>query len=116
MLRASNHLNYNPDLHSTQIQGPFVNLVAGQEYTLAFAAKATEMREIAASIGWSNISQTFMLRGTWQRFVATVKAKKTASERISFSVGRENQGPVWLDDVYLFAGNADVFVVILTTL
>ena len=94
-------------MHSTKIQGPFVNLVAGQEYTLAFAARATEMREVGASIG-SNTFQKFMLKNTWRRYVVTVKAKKTASERISFSVGQENT-PVWLDDVYLFAGNADVF-------
>ncbi|MFH0342328.1 MAG: hypothetical protein ACHBNF_09410, partial [Chromatiales bacterium] len=45
-LKASTHINYNPTLTSTKIKGPTVSLTAGQEYTLAFAVRASAEREI----------------------------------------------------------------------
>ncbi|MCI0559471.1 MAG: hypothetical protein MN733_13335, partial [Nitrososphaera sp.] len=109
-LMASTHINYDPSMSSTTITGPLLSLTAGQEYTLAFAVRASpgtsEEREIRATVG--SHSQRFLASTDWLRRVMTFRATTSGNHRISFAVGRENT-QVWIDDVYLFRGNANVF-------
>lgn len=105
-LAASGHLRYDRDIYATSIQGPSVSLTRGTSYTLAFAAKASQVREVKASAG--SEGQRFLVGTGWRRYVMTWTAPATGKYPILFGVGRENT-QVMIDSVYLFAGDADVF-------
>jgi len=106
-LRASGHLNgYKERFGSAIIRGPLVNVIRNQEYTYVFSARATQMREISITIGGHQ--ERFILSPEWQRFVVTFRAEQTDTSRARFNVGRESS-EVFVDSVYLFEGNANVF-------
>lgn len=106
-LRASGHQGgYQPRFGNASIRGPLVNLTRNQEYTYVFSARASELREITVTV--ADHQERFILRPEWQRFVLTFEPGQTGSSRLRFNVGRESS-EVFLDSVYLFEGNANVF-------
>lgn len=86
--------------------GPSVSLQAGQEYTLVFSTRADEIRQI--EVAFANMVQEIYLPAKWTRQVLTFRADRNVTVRPRLKVGREAPG-FWLDSVYLFEGNADVF-------
>jgi len=108
-LRASNHVGgHAPKVGNATIISPQTNLVNGQDYTLVFSARATEMREISASVG-DDYSERFLVNSEWQRYVMSFRATSNNSKaRVKFGVGRENT-VVIVDSVELFEGDANVF-------
>ncbi len=104
-LRVSRMVRFDPDEKDATAQSPKVTLPAG-EYTLSFAMRADSERQIGVALG--GVTQTFMVNQNWSRRIATFELKAATSTRVTFEVGRESV-PVVIDEVYLFAGNADVF-------
>ncbi len=105
-LHAGPQIRYGTDFASARISGPRIDLTEGKEYTLVFAARTSEHRLIRASVG--GISEQYMITPEWTRNVMTFTATQTRGYRIAFDVGMDST-PVWIDSVYLFEGNADVF-------
>ena len=105
-LHASEQLNYQELLFEASIKGPNVSVIAGRDYTFVFSAKASEQREISASIGGH--TERYLLGPEWQRFVVSFTAQTSGSFPAKFNVGKENT-EFWLDTVHLFEGNANIF-------
>jgi hypothetical protein len=105
-MRVSNHLSYARLPSQAAARTPTVSLRAGVQYTLAFSARAQTLRSI--SVGAGGATNSFLIPDHWVRRVMTFTASSTGQSRISFNVGEENV-PVWIDEVYLFEGNANVF-------
>ncbi len=105
-LRASAPSTYQGSFSGASIKGPKVNIVKDREYTLAFSARADKIREIRANAGGG--AEKFMIGPKWRRYALTFKAGNTASKPVTFDVGKE-MSRVWVDSVYFFEGNANVF-------
>ncbi|MCF7983816.1 MAG: carbohydrate binding domain-containing protein, partial [Thiohalocapsa sp.] len=106
-LRVSGHRTYDPDSKSTYVRGPEFNVTKGKEYTFTFAARASEMRDLIVDVGGA--PGQFLVPNEWTRIVQTFTAERSGTFRPVFYVGREST-LMWLDAVYLFEGNANVFV------
>jgi hypothetical protein len=99
---------YQAQLAGARARAPGVSLTQYQEYTVCFAARASIVREISVSFG-SMTSQRVYVDTTWRRYVMTFKHMNAGGTfRANFEVGKETSD-VWLDSVYVFAGNANVF-------
>lgn len=105
-LRVSRHSRYVSTPSAASAQGPSVTLKGGVDYTLAFAARANETREISVNAGGR--TQSFLIPDFWVRRVFNFTPVTSGTYRIGFNVGRENV-EIWLDDVYLFEGNTNVY-------
>lgn len=106
-LHISRHNSFTASKSGAEVVGPSVRLTAGREYTLAFAAKSSEPRTLQAAVGWQTV-QKMDVPDSWVRRVVTFRATGTGSYDVRFEVGRENT-EVWIDSVYVFEGNANVF-------
>jgi hypothetical protein len=106
-LYVSGHTTYKADQWAATVQGAAVKLEAGKEYTLVFAAKASQIREVEVQVN-SSLS-VFLVPTEWTRYVHTFKVTSSGTYRPQFRLGREDT-EVWLDAIYLFEGNANVFV------
>jgi hypothetical protein len=98
--------HYSSSETGASVQGPTAQLVAGREYTLTFAAKATAIRTIGVAVG--SQTEQFYIPATWARRVFTFTAPSSGSYAIRFNLGREDS-EVWIDSVYLFEGNANIY-------
>jgi hypothetical protein len=98
---------YKPNIYDADVRSETVNLVAGKGYTIAFSARADEHRDIVVALG-SESNVRIPVGPTWRRYVIGFEQATTQTSRLQFQVGRENSA-VWLDSVYLFEGNANVF-------
>lgn len=106
-MSVSKHISYNKSINSTTVTGPSISLSGSTEYTLAFAIKSSAHREVTISFGGQ--SQNFYAGPTWTRRVMTLKtASGSKSYRATFQLGQENTN-VWIDAVYVFKGNPNVF-------
>jgi Hypothetical glycosyl hydrolase family 15 len=105
-MHISEHLKYEESEHGASAIGSKVTLTGGAEYTLAFAVKSNAIRTIQVAIAGQK--QRLHVPDTWTRQVVTFTAPNTGNYRLRFNVGRESSD-VWIDSVYLFEGNADVF-------
>ena len=105
-LHISKPNSYVSKVTGATAKGPTVHLTGGVDYTLAFAAKASDIRIIQVAMG--NQSELMDIADTWVRRVFTFTAPSTGNYQLKFSVGRESTD-VWIDEIYLFKGNADVF-------
>ena len=105
-LRLNTPGTYKKDLYEAHAKSPRVNLSANTQYTLVFSAKASRLREIEVSIGGH--SERYMVGPDWQRLVVAFKTNAGSNDYIRFNVGREST-QVWLDSVYVFNGNPNVF-------
>jgi hypothetical protein len=63
-------------------------------------------REVLVSLG--NDSARLPLSSEWRRYVFTLRPTNSGKTTLKFSVGMESD-PVWLDSVYVFKGDANVF-------
>ncbi len=105
-LYISRHLQYTKAKSGAIAKSANISVVAGRQYTLAFSVKSSVIRELQVSIGAA--SQEFTVPDTWSRQVFTFTASTTGNFPVRFLVGRENT-EIWVDSVYVFEGNADVF-------
>lgn len=105
-LYISGHTTYQRAQWSAGAKAEAVELEAGKEYTLVFAAKASKIREVEVQVN-SSIS-VFLVPTEWKRYVHTFKVTSDGWYRPNFRLGREDT-KVWLDAVYLFEGNANLF-------
>ncbi|MFB1501996.1 hypothetical protein, partial [Thiocapsa sp. N5-Cardenillas] len=105
-IRVSNHIDYVNEPFRASAQTPLVQLQAGVRYTLAFSARAQTLRSIMVATGGAQ--NEFLIPDRWVRRVMTFTAPSSGPSRINFNVGRENI-PIWLDEIYLFEGDANVF-------
>jgi len=105
-LMVGKHTSYQKELYGAKVKGPAANLTKNTWYTLVFSATSNAPREIKANVG--GYGERFLVGNTWRRYVMSFQAPANGSSRISFTVGDENTN-VWLDTVYLFKGNANVF-------
>jgi len=87
-------------------KGPTLSLQSGVQYTLAYAVKSSAIRTIQVAVG--DETEQMTIPAQWSRQVFTFTAPRTGNFQVKFNVGRESTD-VWVDSVYLFAGNADVF-------
>lgn len=107
-LQASRPLVYSPTFPGASVIGPTFSLVENQEYTVAFSAKADAEREFRVFLG-SGTGHLLMIGTEWARHVITFQPPTTGDAELRFEVGREST-TFWLDSVYVFQGNPDVFV------
>lgn len=91
---------------SAHVDAPRVHLLAGTDYTLAFSAKSSALRQIQVQLG--DVDQGALVSTGWRNYVMTFRVPTTGDYRPSFLVGRENS-QLWLDEVYLFKGTPNVF-------
>ncbi len=106
-LHASTQIVYDPSASATTVQGSSVSLSANTEYTLAFSIKSSALRKF--NVSWGGNTQSFYAGAEWKRKVFTVKTGGSAlNSRPTFQIGNENT-EIWIDAVYAFEGNADVF-------
>ena len=105
-LRVSTHLAYASKPSSASVKTPRVSLEAGVPYTLAFTAKAQQLRGVKVYVAGS--SQAFLIPEYWVRRVVNFTASRTGTYAVNFQVGEEDI-PIWIDEVYLFEGNTNVF-------
>jgi hypothetical protein len=83
-----------------------VSVTRDVTYTLAFSARSSVTREIRVAVG--NDSYRIPVGENWRRYVLTFKPTQSGTSAVRFGLGREDS-QVWLDSVYLFKKNADVF-------
>ena len=69
-LKITGHQTYAKDVGGASLRGPFVNLVAGRTYTLVFAAKSSEMRQIFLRLDWSGLQGDYLVPTDWTRYLA----------------------------------------------
>jgi hypothetical protein len=105
-LRISKHKTYSSSETGASVSGPSFQVTNGKQYTLAFGVKSSAIRTIQVGLGGE--TEQLYIPAAWSRQVVTVTASKTGSSKLTFNVGRENSD-IWIDSVYVFEGNADVF-------
>lgn len=105
-LRASGQQSYRSSPNGASINGPTVALEGGKEYTLVFAARSDGFRRIVAEVGGVT-RQEVDLPDRWVRRVLSLQPRSDGNYRVRFQVGGDD-GPLWLDEVYLFEGSASV--------
>lgn len=105
-LHVIGHSTYQENYGGAWVRGPKVEITAGKEYTLSFLAKAERMREVPVRV--QGPRNPYLIPENWTRVIHTFKATEIGSFRPEFNVGFEDVG-FWLDAVYLFEGNANVF-------
>ena len=98
---------YSPNAYGAHVRSGTFNLAGGTGYTIAFSARADKYRNIFVAVG-SEPSVRIPVGPTWRRYVIGFQQSKTQSTSLRFLLGKENS-EVWLDSVYLFPGNANVF-------
>ncbi len=98
---------YKANTYDADVRSASVSLVAGKGYTLAFSARSDIHRDIIVNIGTEK-NVKIPVGPTWRRYVIGFQQTLSQSSRAIFQVGRENT-QVWLDSVYLFEGNTNVF-------
>jgi len=107
-LKTTGHISYAKDVGGASLRGPAINLKAGHTYTLVFSAKSSVMRQLYLRLDWSEHQGEYLVPTHWTRFVWTMTAKSSGSFRPIFNLGREDS-TVWLDSIYLFEGDPNVF-------
>ena len=105
-MHISEPWNYVESVYGASASGPKVSLRGGVEYTLAFAVKSSATRTIQVAIAGQN--EQLNVPDTWSRQLFTFTAPNTGNYPLKFNVGLESTD-VWIDSIYLFEGNADVF-------
>ena len=88
-----------------QVLSSTVTTAASTPYTAVFSARASEYRVIRLSLGKETFPVPVSER--WRRYVVTMHPGSSTT-RLKFEVGGEDT-EVWLDSVYLFRGDANVF-------
>ncbi|MCF7985490.1 MAG: carbohydrate binding domain-containing protein [Thiohalocapsa sp.] len=105
-LRATGHIRYDAKEGGTFVEGPSFRVDKGKDYTFAFAAKSSQMRDLNVRV--ANSSANLLLPDQWTRVVMTFTANSTGQFRPRFNIGQEST-VTWFDAMYLFEGNANVF-------
>jgi hypothetical protein len=105
-LRASGMITYQPDFGGANVRSKRLTVRAGTSYTVAVAMRSSADREVLVSLG--NDSARLPLSSEWRRYVFTLRPTNSGKTTLKFSVGMESD-PVWLDSVYVFKGDANVF-------
>jgi hypothetical protein len=105
-LKAGPMQTYRETETGAYAAGPTLSLKANTQYTLAFGARSSTVRTIQVAMG----SQTAQLTvpETWSRQIFTFTTTNAGSYQLRFNLGRESS-EVWVDGLYLFEGNADIF-------
>ena len=98
---------YSPNTYGADVRSGTFSLTGGTGYTIAFSARADKYRDIFVAVG-SEPSVRIPIGPSWRRYVIGLQQSKTQTTSLRFLVGKENTD-VWLDSVYLFPGNANVF-------
>lgn len=106
-LKLTGLKNFTTVAGGATAKAPAVYLQAGKEYTLAFSVRATKMRRILVRV--QGPLNPYLVPPRWTRIVHTFKATQSGNYRPEFMVGLEDI-PMWIDEVYLFEGNANVFM------
>jgi hypothetical protein len=75
--------------------------------TVAFAAKASAVRNITVTI--AGATQEVVVDPSWRRYVVVLPVAAGTTPKIEFDIGKDNVDQLWLDGVHAYAGNADVF-------
>jgi hypothetical protein len=95
------------DWSAATVSSPEISLTADKEYTLCFAIYSeSAARKVDVKIG--AFTQELFVTPGWNKHVLTWKEKKSENSNLRFDVGGELSN-VWVDQLYLFEGSADVF-------
>jgi hypothetical protein len=105
-LAISAQKQFNPAVDDSSANSPLIALQANTTYTVAFAVKASTVREISVNLG--STEQSLLVSTDWARHVLTFTVPTAGKYSLQFLVGRESSN-VLIDDVYVFKGDADVF-------
>lgn len=105
-LQVSPMNTFKPDLSGAAARGPAVSVSAGQSYTVALAMRSSSPREVRVNLG--NAIAKVPVGTKWRRYVLTLTPTKSSNSRMNINVGRE-ETTVWIDSVYVFRGDANVF-------
>ena len=105
-LHASSMINYSTDLYSASLTSAPISVSALNTYTLCFAVKSSRVREFGVQFGSGKL-QTIISGPSWQSRAVTFETN-AGNNKISFYLGRESSD-LWIDEIYLFKENADVF-------
>ena len=106
-LKMTGHApSFQRGIGGAKIESEQLTLPPG-EYTACFAVKSPDYRGAQVRLTWINGRRPIIITPHWSRVVMTFYIEKQESGRMSFEVGGEDV-PMWLDEVYLFTGNANV--------
>ena len=103
-LHLSKHLRFDPGSNGTALTGSALRLEKGKTYTIAFAAKSSEMRDLVVRV--ANTRETFLIPEQWTRVVFSVTPTATGDYKPKFMLDKESTD-VWIDEVYVFEGSAE---------
>jgi hypothetical protein len=105
-LRVSGMITYQPDFGGASVKSKRFSVKSGQSYTVAVSLRSSDNREVLVSLG--DDSARLPLSSQWRRYVFTLRPTTNSRTALKFSVGMEGD-PVWIDSVYVFSGDANVF-------
>ena len=105
-LRASGMISYQPDFGGANVRSKRLSVRAGDSYTVAVSMRSNADRDVLVSLG--DDSARLPLSSQWRRYVLTLRPPQSGKTTLRFAVGMERD-PVWIDSVYLFKGDANVF-------
>jgi len=106
-LWVSSMNSYNPNAYGADVRSGTFNLAGGTGYTVTFSARAEKYRTINVAVG-SEPAVRIPVGPAWRRYVIGFQQATAQSTSLRFLLGKENSD-VWLDSVYVFRGNANVF-------
>jgi hypothetical protein len=107
LLIAPTKPNSNLQISGSAVTSPAVSLTSNQEYTLCFAAY-TEGPSRIIRVSMGSLSSKLLLTPGWSKHVLGWKQGTAVSIGLKFEVGAELTN-VWIDQLCLFSGTADVF-------
>jgi hypothetical protein len=96
---------------SAKLVGPTVQFAANKHYTICFAVRSAVMRKIKVSMGSSIDTKLGMRCAGSTEFTREVFCAAPASNsnaHITFDIGGP-EGTIWIDDVVVLEGNANLF-------
>ena len=105
-MRVSGMQSYSSNEDGASVKSDRFPVTAKTAYTLAFSARSSTNREIRITLG--DDSYALPVSDKWRRYVVTLYPTKSVETALKFGVGREDS-TVWLDSVYLFRGDANIF-------
>ncbi len=105
-LHSDPMIKYSPDLYSASIESSPVRSRSAETYTVCFAVKSSAVREFGVQFGRGTTQKIISDTG-WKSHTITFQAEG-GDNTLKFYVGLEST-ELWLDEVYLFKGNPDVY-------
>jgi len=99
-----------PSDSACRVTGPSVTLAANTEYSLALSLKCNRHGRIRPMFGALQCAGLYPTLDQWARRIWTFRTTSAITTPLLLDVGSFGVGDLFVDAIYLFAGNVDVFL------